>query len=153
MDPKHRRELETRKNNALTGFVDSLRYLINAAYAKNTKDSDFEWYKNAYAVAATTNPEEIIRKAGPPLWDHREEIESRDANYFLKSDFVDDFAKHRDKGIPDEMDHERVLIRKIKLVWHLFSESERSKIGDKFNDAVTHLAVYMKSLREERDYD
>jgi len=153
MDPKQRRELETRKHTALMGFVDSLRYLINAAYAKNVHDSDFEWYKNAYAIAASTNPNEIIRKAGPPLWDHREEIEARDANYFLKSDFVDDFAKHRDKGIPDEMDHERVLINKLKLVWHLFSESERTKIGDKFNDAIKHLAEYMKAMRDEQKYE
>ena len=152
MDPKKRRELEERKESAVKGFVESFRFLIHAVYNKNIHDEDFEWYKNAYAVVARTNPLDIIQRGGPPLWDLREHIERRNVNYFLTANFDYVFAAHRDKGVPDEMDHEKQLIKKLRLVWHLFNEPEREVMAAKFLEAIKYFAEFMKVLREEKAY-
>ncbi len=153
MDPKRRKEIEAGKDEALRGFIEAFRFLIRVTYNKNVNDEDFAWYQNAYSIAAKSNPIIIIQKAGPPLWDLREKIENGDINYFLEASFDDSFAKHRDKGVPDEMDHEKQLIKKLRVVFHLFSQPEKEEIRQKFIKAIKCFAEYVRFSKEEKAFE
>jgi hypothetical protein len=144
-----KRELREQKDACMKKFIHELTQLASAAMTKNKNDADFSRRFDEYNIAKRDAPDAVLRIAGPPIWDYREDIAKGNVDKFLKADYIDDIQKYADK-IPDAdfIESERVLIEKIKRTWHLFVPAEQQIMLKRVQTLVSLYAKYIKINRE-----
>lgn len=156
--PKNRllqkRELRESKDTCTKNFINELTQLAAAAISKNKKDEDFRKRYDEYNIAKRDAPDEVLKIAGPPIWDYREDIKQGNVTKFLKADYLDDIKKYADR-VPDVdfIESERMLIEKIKRTWHLFTEPEKEVMVKRVQKLVGLYAQYIKINRELSEFE
>lgn len=141
---KYKRELREQRDECIKSFINELTKLAGAAVNKNKTDDDFRRYFDEYNIAKRDAPDEIVKMAGPPLWDYRDDIKKGNVDKFLKSDFTEDIMKYADH-IPDAdfIEEDRILIEKVKRSWHLFTQPEQQFMVGRVQKLVSLYAQYL----------
>lgn len=154
---KVKRQLRETRDQAIRDFTNGLSFLASAALSKNKRDDDFQRRFDEFSLAKRDAPEGVLKIAGPPLWDFREDIKAGNVDRFLKSDFKDEIVKYADGRIPnsDLIEEDQELINKIKRSWHLFTPAEQGEMVKRVQGLVANYAQYLassKKLREMGDH-
>jgi hypothetical protein len=144
-----KRELRDLKDKCTRDFINELSQLAGAAISKNKNDADFRKRFDEFNLAKQEAPDEVLKIAGPPIWDYREDIAKGNVNKFLKADYYEDIKRYADK-VPDAdyIEDERVLIEKVKRTWHLFTKPEQEVMTKRVQSLISLYAQYIKLSRE-----
>jgi hypothetical protein len=130
----------------------NLGSLVDAVLTKHPKDAQLQGVVDKFNILRREDPMRTIELGGPHLWKYREQIHAENVNFFLNNNFKEDIvtgaAACNQVIDSSQIDSITDLLDKVKLTWHMYSESEQGVLIKKIKAALACYAKYI-SLQKQ----
>lgn len=131
-------KLEKQMDESILTFNSGIKKLINIIYNMYPTDNDLFMLKNRISFVSKSNPDALIKNAGPYLWDYRKQIQQANVKYFIQFDYEKKIQKKEVQGI-----NIANMVFKLKNCWKLFNDVERNEIIEIIQNMLSTYATFL----------